>query len=212
MASNGKVEGELIPYVHNGVEYKLLNQERLFAIAYVQNGGKGGEAVLAAKYRAKSGTVASSISSELLRRPRVFEFIRALQDDIAFQLGITALDIAREYAKVGFGDMRKVFDPNTGEILDISAIDDVTAASIASYEALEVYEPRTGKFVGKNKKVKFHPKLVALDALAKMIGADAKTQSLQPAKPAPLEITVKHSETKMIKHGDDTTVPGTTEE
>lgn len=209
MGNNGKIDGELVPFVHNGVEYKLLHQERLFAIAYVQNGCKGGEAVLAAGYRCKSKDVASSVSSELLRRPRIFEFIRALQDDIAFQLGITALDIAREYAKVGFGDMRKVFDPETGEVLEISAIDDITAASIASYEALEVYEPRSGKFIGKNKKIKFHPKLVALDSLAKMIGADAKTQSLQPAKPAPLEITVVHSDTKMLKNEDNPTVPGT---
>lgn len=209
MGNNGRIDGELVPYLHNGIEYKLLQQERIFAIAYVQGGCKVGEAVMAAGYRAKNKEVAGSIGSELLRRPRVFEFIRALQDDIAFQLGITALDIAREYAKVGFGDMRKVFDPKTGEVLDIRDIDDVTAASIASYEALEVYEPRSGKFIGKNKKIKFHPKLVALDSLAKMIGADAKTQSLQPAKPAPLEITVVHSDTKMLKNEDNPTVPGT---
>jgi len=211
MGNNGKINGELVPYIHNGVEYKVLHQERLFAIAFVQNGCKVGDAVIAAGYKYKNKEVACSIGSEILRRPRVFELVRALQDDIAFQLGISALDIAREYAKIGFFDFRNVFDPETGNILEVKDIDDASAGAIASYEALEVYEPRTGKFIGKNKKLKFHDKVNALDKLAKMIGADAKTQSLAVAKPAPLEITIKSSNIQIQKGGDNRTTTGDTE-
>jgi len=203
MGNNGKIDGELVPYVHNGKEYKVLHQERLFAIAFVQNGCKVGDAVIAAGYKYKNKEVACSIGSEILRRPRVFELVRDLQNDIAFQLGISALDIAREYAKIGFSDVRKVFDPETGEVLDPKNIDDMTAASISSIEVTEVYEPKTGKFIGKNKKLKFHPKVVALDNLAKMIGADAKTASLIPAKPEPLQIEVKSTAAKIKKDGNE---------
>jgi len=203
MGNNGKIDGELIPYVHNGKEYKILNREKLFAISFVQNGGHLANAVKAAGYNPKSDSVASSIGSELLRRPRIFELIRDLQDDIAFQLGISALDIAREYAKIGFSDVRKVFDPETGEVLDPKNIDDVTAASIASFSVLEVYEPKTGKFIGKNKKMKFYDKVNALDKLAKMIGADAKTASLTPAKPEPLQIEISSTTAKIKKSANE---------
>ena len=203
MGNNGRIDGQLVPYIHNGREFKVLHQERLFAIAFVQNGCKVGEAVVAAGYKCKNKEVAGSIGSELLRRPRVFELVRALQDDIAFQLGITAIDIAREYAKIGFSDYRRVFDPETGQILEAHQIDDNTAAAISSISVTEVYEPRTGKFIGKDKKLKFHDKINALDKLAKMIGADAKTAALTPAKPEPLQIEVSSTTAKIKKSANE---------
>ncbi len=209
MGNNGKVERALFPFMFNGKEYRMMPRERLFALAYCQNGGNLSQAVYSAGYNAKNSEVAGSTGSEIIRRPRVYEFIKAVQDDIATMLGISAIDIAREYAKIGFSDFRKVFDPETGQILEAKDLDDNTGAAVASYEVLEVYEPRTGKFIGKNKKLKFHNKIDALDKLARMIGVDAKMQSIVPVKPEPLQITIKHSKAKISKKdGNNGTVPG----
>lgn len=207
MGNNGVVEKGLELVKFKGKEYKLLDKERLFALAYCQNNGNSSAAAVTAGYSTKTK---GEIGYELLRRPRVREFIQAIQDDIATMLGISAIDIAREYAKIGFLDIRTLFDPETGQVLDPKDIPDKTAGAIASYEALEVYEPRTGKFIGKNKKIKFHDKVVALDKLARMMGMDAKSQDLEPAKPAPLEITIKRVDAKIKKNGNDGTSGGDT--
>ena len=147
---------------------------------------------MTAGYSAKTK---GEIAYELIRRPRIIEFIKAIRDDIAYQLGISAYDIALEYAKIGFSDIRKVFDPETGDMLDINAIDAHTTASIASLDVTEVYE--RGVFKGTNKKMKFHDKITALDKLARMLGVDAKGNALEAPKPEPLTIVVKHAKVKI---------------
>lgn len=209
MASNGAVQKELQIHTLHGKEYKLLHREKMFAMAYVQNNGNASQAAVTAGYSAKTR---GEIGAELLRRPRILEYIQAIQADLALQLGISAIDIAREYAKIGFSDYRKVFDPETHQILEAKDFDDNTAAAVSSFEVTEIYEPRTGKFIGKNKKLKFHSKIEALDKLARMIGVDAKLNKLEAPKPEPLQIEITHSPTKIKKGANNTTIPGTTEE
>ena len=79
----------------------------------------------------------------------------------------------------------------------MNKIDAITAASVASVEVTEVYD--RGTFTGKNKKIKFHDKLVALDKLARMIGVDAKQRKPEEVKPEPLTIIVKQSKVKIKK-------------
>lgn len=209
MGNNKVVEQGLELHTFKGKEYRLLDKERLFALAYCQNNGNASQAAVTAGYSAKTK---GEIGYELLRRPRVREFIKAIQDDIATLLGISAIDIAREYAKIGFSDYRKVFDPETGQIVEAKDFDENTAAAVSSFEVTEIYEARTGKFIGKNKKLKFYNKIDALDKLAKMMGMDATVSAIEAPKPEPLQIEITHSPAKIKKGANNTTIPGTTEE
>jgi len=205
LTANHVVRDQLKSYLFDGKEYRLMEREYLFAMNYCQNGFNRSAAAVAAGYSAKTK---GEIGYELLLRPRIQEYIKAVQDNLGHLLGISALDIAREYAKIGFSDVRKIYDKN-GELLDVTALDDVTAASVASVEVTEVFD--RGKYVGKNKKIKFYDKVVALDKLARMIGVDVKNQAAETKKPEPLQIEIKHSPTKIKKSGDDGTIPGNTE-
>lgn len=203
MGNNGVQDKKRIPFELNGTIYKLTPREHAFCFAYVGNGGVLSKAVWDSGYNAKNIEVASSTGAELLRRPQVAGFIHAIREDICAQLGIHAVDIAREYAKIGFSDFRRVFDPETGQILEPKDMDNATAAAVQSIDVTEVYDPRTGNFIGKNKKLKFHDKLVALDKLAKMLGVDSKPVKIAAeTAPKPLEITIKHTKAQITSGND----------
>lgn len=200
MAHKKITKDQIQHFVFNGKEYKMTTMERLFALAYCQNGGNASGAAVTAGYSERTKV---EIGWEVLRRPHVMNFIKAIQDDIAAMLGISAVDIAREYARIGFSNFRNVFDKETGQILEPKDFDDATAASVAYFEVTEVYEPKTGRFIGKNKKLKFHDKLVALDKLARMIGCDAKAVNVEAKVPPPLQIEIKSTTVKIKKDGDN---------
>lgn len=169
-------------------EYILTDQQALFCMKYVELKLNGTKAALAAGYSTKNAGVSSSA---LLKNPNIVGFIKELQKDLSMQIGINAADIAREYAKIGFSDIRKVFDEN-GNLINVTDIDADPAANIASIEVFEEYQG-TGKdreFIGNTKKVKFYDKVAALDKLAKMINADGVTK-IATTDPLGLPTTTK---------------------
>lgn len=160
-----------------GVEWEMTDQQKLFCMEYINRKFNASEAALAAGYSQKNAGVSGCA---LLKIPKIQEFISALQKDIAFCIGVSAIDIAKEYAKVGFSDIRKIFDED-GNLINVKDIPDDPAANIASIEIFEEYQGKGAdrQFIGNTKKVKFYDKVNALDKLAKMIGADGVTKVAQ---------------------------------
>lgn len=155
-------------------EYILTDQQALFCMKYVELKTHGTNAALAAGYSPKNAGVSASA---LLKNPNIMGFIKELQKDLSMQIGINAADIAREYAKIGFSDIRKIFDEN-GNLINITDIDNQHSSNISSVEIFEEYigkgEDRNS--IGQTKKIKFYDKVAALDKLARMIGADGVTK------------------------------------
>lgn len=79
------------------------------------------------------------------------------------------VNIIREYARIGFFDIRKLFDEK-GELKKIQDIDNDTAAALAGLEAIELTALTTDKVKAFTKKYKIADKIRALDSLAKIEG------------------------------------------
>ena len=152
----------------------MSDRERLFCMHYVRNGFNGSQAAISAGY---SPRTSRHIAAQVLTRLNVLRYIEALREDISFNIGVSAIDIAREYKRIGMADVRKVFDKD-GNIINVQDIDDETAPAISSLEIFEEFA-QTAKgpvYIGKTKKLKMHDKINALDKLAKMLGVDGVTK------------------------------------
>ena len=154
--------------------FELTDQQALFCMKYVEFKLNGTKAALASGYSEKNAKISASA---LLTNPNVSGFIKELKKDLSLQIGINAADIAREYAQIGFSDIRKVFD-DKGNLINVTDIEDNAAANISSVEIFEEFEGKGNEriFIGNTKKVKFYDKVAALDKLARMIGADGVTK------------------------------------
>lgn len=156
---------------------KINDKQKLFCMEYVKNRFNGTNAAISAGYSKKTAAVAAA---KMLIIPNIAAYIQALKADISTAIGVSAIDIANEYAKIGFSDIRQIFDED-GNMIKIKQMSDSSAASIASIEVLEEFDgvgPEK-KYIGNTKKVRFYDKVTALDKLAKMLGVDGTTKTLQ---------------------------------
>lgn len=77
--------------------------------------------------------------------------------------------VIQELAKLGFFDIRKLFN-NDGKPLDISKLDDDTAAALVGLDVQDIADS-DGNFIGFLKKYKMADKIKALELLGKHLGA-----------------------------------------
>lgn len=161
---------KIIKFTFNDTNYAMLPRERLFCMHYVKEKFNGLKAATKAGYAKNSAKVTAS---KLLTKPNLQAYIDALKEDIAFCLGVTAVDIAREYHRIGFSDIRKIFDEN-GNVIDPKNFGDEAAANVSGIEVFEEYQGKgeDREYIGRTKTVKFYNKVAALDNLARMIGKD----------------------------------------
>lgn len=138
-------------------EYLIdLNATRAYRVAYLN---------------VKKDEVARANGSRLLTNANVAGYIEKRMKERAQRTEITQDRVLQELAKLGFFDIRKLFD-NSGKPLDITGLDDETTACIAGLEVMDVYEG-TGEdkeFVGYIKKYKLSDKLKALELLGRHLG------------------------------------------
>lgn len=109
--------------------------------------------------------------SKLLTNTNVVAYIDERMKEREKRTEITQDRVLQELAKLGFFDIRKLFD-DSGKPLDITGLDDETAACIAGLEVMDVYEG-TGEdkeFAGYVKKYKLSDKLKALELLGRHLG------------------------------------------
>lgn len=132
------------------------------------------QAAIRAGYSKKSATV---IAAELLTFPNVQQYLTLIRQESAQKLEITRERVLKEYAKIAFFDVRKIFDENNG-LLDIKQLDDDSAGAIAGIESLEQFQMVRGSTVkvGDLKKVKLNDKRAALDSICRVLGYNSPEQ------------------------------------
>ena len=114
---------------------------------------------------------AAAAGARLLRNVKVEEYIQERMKDREKRTEITQDMVLKELAKVGFFDIRRLFD-DSGKPLDITGLDNETAACIVVLEVMDIYEG-TGddkEFVGYIKKYKLSDKLKALEMIGRHLG------------------------------------------
>ena len=92
----------------------------------------GTQAAIRAGYSPKT---ANEQAARLLAKASIFEAVQTGQAKRFNKLGITAERVLSEFARIGFSDVRNVFD-ETGRLLPPGQLTDETAASIASVEVV----------------------------------------------------------------------------
>ncbi len=109
--------------------------------------------------------------SKLLTNTNVADYIQKRMDERAQRTEITQDRVLQELAKLGFFDIRKLFD-DSGKPRDIAGLDNDTAACIAGLEVMDVYDGvgEDKEFVGYVKKYKLSDKLKALELLGRHLG------------------------------------------
>lgn len=146
---------------------ELTDMQALFVLEYL----KDLNATKAAIRAGYSEATAANIGSELLQKTGVADAIGQAMEKRAKRLNLEADRIVRELERLGFSDIRGIFDEQGG-ILPPSAWPDELAPAIAGVEVFEEFEGKgdNRKFVGYTKKVKLWDKPKSLELLAKHRG------------------------------------------
>jgi len=149
----------------------LTQKQRLFVAAYTRE-ANATRAAIAAGYSAKTAQQAGSrLLSDVVVRGAINNIQAAVFEKAAAEAGITLDRTLREIARIAYFDPRRMFD-RQGNPLDITQLDDETAAVVAGLDVLEQYEGTGAErvFVGNIKKWKLADKKGALDMLMKHLG------------------------------------------
>lgn len=117
----------------------------------------------------RAGYKDPNIGRQLITKNNVSKAIQEAIQRRERRTEITQDMVIRELAKLGFFDIRKLFDGN-GKPLDISALDDDTAAALAGLDVQDVADS-DGNYIGFLKKYKMADKIRALELLGKHLGA-----------------------------------------
>lgn len=146
---------------------KLTGRQKKFVMEYLVD-LNATQAAIRAGY---SERTAKSVGCENLTKPDIQVAIQEAQKELAKRVKITPELVLQEYARLGFLDPRKFFRAD-GSPIDITELDDDTAAALAGLEVMEIYEGRGDDrtFVGYLKKYKLTDKKGALDSIAKHLG------------------------------------------
>jgi phage terminase small subunit len=137
------------------------------------------QAAIRAGYSAKT---AGSIGEENLKKPEIADAIAARQAKVAEKLEITQERIAAELAKIGFADVRQLFD-DEGNLKKLSELDDKAAACISSIDLSD----------GDIAKVRLWDKRAALVDLGKHLGMFKERVSVENPDGGPLEIRFRRA-------------------
>ncbi|MEI8142844.1 MAG: terminase small subunit [Chitinophagia bacterium] len=155
----------------------------------------GTQAAIRAGYAANS---ANEQASRLLAKSNIQEFIKLKQAEIQKRLDITQDRVLKEYARIAFFDVRKIYS-ETNSLKPVNEMDDDSAACVAGIEADEIFEGygEDRKHTGYTVKVKLASKIAALDSLAKHLGlfekdnGQKKSDVIQPMSNDQVEKVIK---------------------
>ena len=109
--------------------------------------------------------------SKLLTNTNVVAYIDERMKEREKRTEITQDRVLQELTKLGFFDIRKLFD-DSGKPVDISMLDDDTAACIAGLEVVDYFEGagEDREFAGYVKKYKLTDKLRAIELMGRHLG------------------------------------------
>lgn len=138
----------------------LNARQRLFVAEYLTDMNAAGAAGRAG-YRPASGAA-------LLRRPAVARAVEAALAEREERTGISADMVIKQYARLAFFDIRKLYRED-GALRDIRELDDDTAAAIVAVESVE-QAGRGDRTPATVRKVKLADRRAALADLGKHLG------------------------------------------
>lgn len=154
---------------------KLSDQHETFCLEYLKD-LNGTQAAIRAMYSNKS---AAQQASRLLTNEKISARIVELKAAQMKRLEVDSDGILRELTRVGFSDLRELYEDD-GSIKHPKEWPDELARAIASIEVFEEFEFHQGgvhcencqrkltkEIIGQTKKVKFWPKVQALELLGK---------------------------------------------
>ena len=146
---------------------KLTEKQELFCQRYLIDFN----ATKAAKEAGYSEDTAHSIGWENLRKPEIQNRITELRQQMGKAYNVTRERIAQELARIGFMDIRNIFDEN-GTLKSPENWSDDEAAAIAGLETEQTFDGygKDRVWTGYLKKVKLTDKRAALDSLSKLMG------------------------------------------
>lgn len=159
-------------------EDQLTGKQEAFCQAYLID-FNGAKAARLAGYAEDSAHVEAS---RLLSNANIQARITQLRQEMGKNFNITRERIAQEYARIGFMDIRNIFDKD-GRLKSPENWSDDEAAAIAGLETEQLFEGfgEDREIIGQLKKVKLTDKKGALDSLVKLMGYAA------PDKIAPVD-------------------------
>ena len=176
---------------------RLTDKQKRFVAEYLIDLN----ATAAARRAGYSAKTADRIGPELLGKTCVSQAIQEAIKQREQRTEITQDMVIRETAKLAFFDIRKMFGKD-GKPLDISELDDDTAAALVGLDVQDVYDSDKD-YVGFIKKYKMADKLKALELLGKHTGAfekqDAQTAALETAMRALADIIEKPAQNRNIE-------------
>ena len=141
----------------------LTNKQKAFVKEYLVD-LNATQAAIRAKYSKKT---AGAIGEENLKKPDIAKAIQAEMDKRSKRTEITADKVLQELAKLGFADIRNVFNEH-GQLLPIHMLPAEVAASISSIEVVTTRIPGSDPVeVEHTSKIKFWDKRGSLELLGK---------------------------------------------
>lgn len=117
----------------------------------------------------RAGYKDPNIGRQLITKNNVSAAIQDAMRRRSQRTEVTQDMVIQELAKLGFFDIRKLFG-NDGKPLDISKLDNDTAAALVGLDVQDVADG-DGNYVGFIKKYKMADKIKALELLGKHLGA-----------------------------------------
>lgn len=175
----GNKNGNKKVTVKAGTSKASAEQRRaLFIDAYIANGENGTQAAVTAGY--KPGRAAEKAAQRMSQDVVVQAALEERRAALREKSGLTVERVLRELARITFFDPRKLFDAK-GNPIDLTALDDDTAAAVQGLEVLEEFEG-SGKdkvFVGYVKKYRIAGKVEAISHAMKHLGLFEKDNKQQ---------------------------------
>ena len=147
----------------------------------------------------KKDATAAASATRLLKNVKVQAYIAKGLEKMETRSEATRERIITEYARVGFFDVRKLFNGD-GSPKPVDELDDDIAAVIASIDVQEVWEGHgdARRFLGYIKKYRLADKVRALDAMAKIKGMFVEKHEITGKDGGPLE-TASMTEAQMLE-------------
>lgn len=162
---------------------KLSDKQKKFCEEYIIDFNQTQSAIKAG-YSAKT---AYSIGNENLKKPDIQAYIKELLSKREERTQITADMVVKEWAKIAFFDIRKIFHKEGG-LLNPHDLDDETATVISSIKARDI---KVGDDIETIKEYRLNDKMKALDMLAKHLGMFEKEKEDNNDTNVNLEIVFK---------------------
>jgi phage terminase small subunit len=163
------------------------HRRKVFAEAYLTNGGNAGEAARAAGYSPKTCHAAGS---RLLKHVEVLTLVKQRRAEVIEKMELTTERTLREIARLAYVDPRKFFRDD-GTPKDITELDDDSAAALAGMEVTEEWTGTGADRVktGVTKKYKLADKNAALEKAMKHLGQYEKdNQKRSPLDGLPRDV------------------------